>query len=118
LVVIVIVVILFPIVVILAPTRMILRTRAATTAPTHKGDQLGDEIVNVKRACARFHRARFGGVHVGRGDQKGRIERRFLWRRYWEERGEKDGRSEHIQWMREREGDFGRVVDKSTLVKE
>jgi hypothetical protein len=52
---------------------------SAASPPTHKGDQLGDEIVNVEGARAGFHRARFGGVHVGRGQEKGRVERRFLW---------------------------------------
>jgi hypothetical protein len=58
----------------------VLGPRAATAPPAHKGDQLGDEVVNVKGTRAGFHRARFGRVHVGRGQEEGRVERRFLWR--------------------------------------
>lgn len=52
----------------------------AATPPTHERDQLGDEIVNVEGARARFHRAGLGRVHVGRRHEEGRVERRFLWR--------------------------------------
>jgi hypothetical protein len=64
-------------------TRAVLRPRLAATS-AHEGDQLGHEIVDVERPRARFHSARFGRVHVGRGHEERRVERRFLWRGHLE----------------------------------
>ena len=63
----------------------------AGAPPTHEGDQLGDKVVDVEGARAGFHRARFGGVHVGRGQEEGRVERRFLWCRDWKRGAEGAG---------------------------
>lgn len=63
----------------------------AGAPPAHEGDQLGDEVVDVEGAGAGFHRACFGGVHVGRGQEEGRVERRLLRCRHWKKRGEETG---------------------------
>jgi hypothetical protein len=57
--------------------RAVLRSSLAA-ASAHEGDQLGHEIVDVERARASFHRARFGRMHVRCGHEERRVERRFL----------------------------------------
>jgi hypothetical protein len=78
--VVVVVVIFLLIFVVLVGGGTVFPGTGAATPPAHERDQLGDEIVNVEGARARFHRARLGRVHVGRRDEEGRVERRFLWR--------------------------------------
>jgi hypothetical protein len=84
LVVVVVVIVIFQAVCAAAVGRTVFSASAsgagAATSAAHERDELGDEIVNVEGARARFHRARLGRVHVGRRHEEGRVERRFLWR--------------------------------------
>src|SRR6266702_623791 len=78
------VVVLFLFLVFVGPSARAVLRPCLAAASAHEGDQLGHEIVDVERAGARFHRARFGCVHVGRRHEEGRVERRFLWRGHLE----------------------------------